>query len=595
MRALVDELDRERRATWPRWLGLAAVLVAGAVAVVAVTRPRAPVCAGAEQHWIGVWDPGHKAALAGRFAAVGAATAWPEVEHGLDGYTSSWSDMRTQACVATRVHGEQSEKVMDLRLACLDDRLGEVAALVGQLDRLDAQVARKAAAATAALAPLATCANTVALENKKPAPTGPALTAVAGETAQANALRIVGRYTEALVVANAAVLAGLALGYEPALADALVTQAAVQGVLHQVDEAHASLHRAAVAALAGRHDARLAEAFLQLATVSGSLQERPAEAHQWLSLAEAAIARAGGSDALESDLAYARMVLLRVEGRWAELEAAAGRSLALAERVHGGHDYLGRIAGSLNALALAQKHLGREDEAIVTFARAFAALAPENVRNRLGVADNLNGALFQRARFVEALGIAEHFLPVSRSVLGPTHPATLQLLMSSGYSLCWLGHCPEAASRFEEILAAPDKNVDTDLRKLSLAMLARSRLDAGRPADALALLERRARLLPLDEDDLTIRGEAELALGRQREARVDFAHVLGLLAGATHVRERVWRARVKLDLARLATPNEARALAARAAEDVMIRGEQPDVMAWLGAPVRAQAAALLRQ
>lgn len=56
----------------------------------------------------------------GAFSATRAA---------LDLYASGWVMMRTEACEATRLRGDQPEAVMGLRMACLDERLRSLAAL----------------------------------------------------------------------------------------------------------------------------------------------------------------------------------------------------------------------------------------------------------------------------------------------------------------------------------------------------------------------------------------------------------------------------------------------------------------------------------
>ena len=44
----------------------------------------------------------------------------------LDQYAVDWSNQYKDACEATRVRGEISEDVLDLRMACLGDRLKEL-------------------------------------------------------------------------------------------------------------------------------------------------------------------------------------------------------------------------------------------------------------------------------------------------------------------------------------------------------------------------------------------------------------------------------------------------------------------------------------
>ena len=66
----------------------------------------------------------------------------------LASYSSEWKEMRTEACRATRVTGEQSERMLDLRMSCLDRRLTELEALTALFsDEADPDVVDNAARA----------------------------------------------------------------------------------------------------------------------------------------------------------------------------------------------------------------------------------------------------------------------------------------------------------------------------------------------------------------------------------------------------------------------------------------------------------------
>ncbi|MEM6990121.1 MAG: serine/threonine-protein kinase, partial [Myxococcota bacterium] len=78
-----------------------------------------------------VWDEDTKEALhAATVARPGGAEEWPRIEAHLDAYTTSWSEQRRDACLATQVRGEASEDLLDRRMACLSRRRGALAALV---------------------------------------------------------------------------------------------------------------------------------------------------------------------------------------------------------------------------------------------------------------------------------------------------------------------------------------------------------------------------------------------------------------------------------------------------------------------------------
>jgi hypothetical protein len=100
------------------------------------------------------------------FVATGAPYAADAVRgasEALDAYAGAWASMHTEACEATRVRGEQSEELLDLRMECLARRLEETRALVEVLARADAPVVVRAAQAARSLSPLEGCANVAAL------------------------------------------------------------------------------------------------------------------------------------------------------------------------------------------------------------------------------------------------------------------------------------------------------------------------------------------------------------------------------------------------------------------------------------------------
>ena len=125
----------------------AALVVTSGVAIHAAVVRTATQCRGAEGQLASVWDEGRQRAIHRAFAATGkpyAEDAWKTVSAAFEAYTRRWVAMRTEACEATRRRGEQSEEMLDLRMACLDQRLREVAALSTALTEADAQVVVKA-------------------------------------------------------------------------------------------------------------------------------------------------------------------------------------------------------------------------------------------------------------------------------------------------------------------------------------------------------------------------------------------------------------------------------------------------------------------
>ena len=214
MTALVDALARDpSRRRKQVALGAAAVaaLGGGAVAFALSRGAGEPPCPAADAQLAGAWDPAVRAAVERAFAQSGAPYADASakgVEGVLDRYRADWLAMRTDACRATRVRREQSEHVLDLRVACLDRRANELRALTSLLAAGgDPHHVEKAVEAASSLTPLATCADTAALLAPGADSTDPAQRAHRGELRarldKLVALDRLGRAKEAIAPARA--------------------------------------------------------------------------------------------------------------------------------------------------------------------------------------------------------------------------------------------------------------------------------------------------------------------------------------------------------------------------------------------------------
>jgi len=183
MTALVAELGRDPG----RYRARIAAVSAGALAIAAGAAlvgwrihagATAEPCARDDAPFAGVWDDGVRAALEHAFAATGAPYAESSAHRAsalLDRYRDDWIAMRGEACRATRVRGEQSQHVLDLRDSCLDQHLGELRALTSLLTTaVDAKTVERAVDAASALPPLPACADTAALLQPGVEPTDPA-------------------------------------------------------------------------------------------------------------------------------------------------------------------------------------------------------------------------------------------------------------------------------------------------------------------------------------------------------------------------------------------------------------------------------------
>jgi serine/threonine protein kinase len=134
MEALLRALDYDPKASRTRWLaGLAALTVVGggAASVWWLVHAESKRCEPTPALLRGVWDPHVHSELHEAFLATGdprAEDSWVAVKSSLDEWVQEWLDFRALACDATHVSGEASEELLAQRYACLDERLGKVAA-----------------------------------------------------------------------------------------------------------------------------------------------------------------------------------------------------------------------------------------------------------------------------------------------------------------------------------------------------------------------------------------------------------------------------------------------------------------------------------
>ena len=128
MREVVRALKRDhRRVRFAMILAGTAVVGAG-LGAWTMYRPSADACADAPVHRTAVWNASTRAGVK---AGLGTAPWAARTLDALDAASRGWEISYRSVCEATRVHGSQSDALLQLRMRCLDrnlDRLGALAA-----------------------------------------------------------------------------------------------------------------------------------------------------------------------------------------------------------------------------------------------------------------------------------------------------------------------------------------------------------------------------------------------------------------------------------------------------------------------------------
>ncbi|PRP96165.1 serine/threonine-protein kinase [Enhygromyxa salina] len=555
MRGLLAILERDPAAIRNR-IALAALTV-GALSLAVwgfVDKPEPaaePVCAGAEQRLAGAWDPSRRAALEQAFTSSGvplAGQALPAVLTSLDDYAAQWQAMYTDACQATHVRGEQSAALLDLRMACLEDRKLGLDALVEVLLEPDATVIENSYIAVTKLRPLEICADHEVLRARVPPPQGPAAVErvehIGRELSRARARRDAGDHERALTIAREAQSGAALTEYTPIQAAARIEVGKCLIDAGSYEEAEATLREGFYRALSVGDDEASADAATALVQVTGDRRQDFVAAHNWAGIADAIL------DRHDDQRSRARVELQYLVGvvHWrqgelersrTELQAALELALALGDdewlleaRVHKGlgstlwalgkHDEAAEqfqlvvdtlvhelgpghpeVGSALNNLASAHFSQGKLDLAEQEFLRtigvyelSYKTVAADgteiidhpslaNTLNNLAVVYTKRGKLEQaRDTHMRVLGIHER-------TLGPEHPELANSWSNLGRVLRQLHDFEGAADYYARAYERRTKALGPEHSDTmtSLAGLALTQIDLGERDQGLASFE----------------------------------------------------------------------------------------------------------
>jgi len=505
--AMVHALERasapRRRAAVALALGALAV---SATAVGSLRRSSADlaVCEVNQVAFAGVWDAALRARVEQRFRATrhqNALETFGLISRRLDGFEHQWRAMRQASCEATLVRGEQPERVMALRAACLDRALAGTKALVGVL--VDADAASMDRLASAAPASLAPCADPAALLSVAAAlPEDPSLRAKIEEVgvglAINRALITASRGPEALEQAQSMLELARLTEHPPAIAAATAQLGRAYNRMPSPSQSALGedLLNESIRLAAAAGDDRLVAAtssFLLFRISYG--QTRVQEAEAMLPAVEALVERAGNRPEDRMNLLMGRYAILfrryQLEGAMLALEEV----IRLAEDAEGEFKRLGVIAAAevghvytelerfaeaevveqraadgmrrlfganhpqmmtaLGNLSIVQSKAGHREQALASIAeyqRIAALMPPDEPR--------LKYLEFAESRVWRITGDCAQAVPLLRKALerftaadGPDHPQTTNVINDLGVCLAATNQVSEGIAFLERALA----------------------------------------------------------------------------------------------------------------------------------------------
>jgi tetratricopeptide (TPR) repeat protein len=491
---LLGLLERDPAQVRRRRLSATALLLlvvgSGTLAWFSWHQRQAGLCTGASERLRGIWDASRQDAILKAFLATQRSYApdtWRRVHDALDVYSTAWRDMHQSTCEATRIRGEQSESVMSLRMACLDNRLQELAALTEVFTDADATVVEKAISATSALRGLEGCADVEALMAEVTPPedqaTRQSVDTARAQLARVKALTEAGKFKQALMLATEVSGRAVALGYPPLYAEALFMRAWTQLIAGENQGVPELLQQALWLAHAARHDRIAAAASVRLMGYH-SAHGPPEEARRWEQFARASLDRLRENGELRAIFHNNRGLALYQQGNFAEAYEAFDKAFALAEQELGAANAM-TLRYATNSVA-ALGNLDRIDET----QRAFEMLTHLGETN-LGPLhpflsqplSNLSNLYAFQGRFTDARRLLDRVRVIGQQAYGQRseewaqfHIAYGDLEAAEGHDTEALGHYEEAAHLFRELAGTESLELLQALVKEADAQTALGRL-----------------------------------------------------------------------------------------------------------------------
>ena len=441
-------------------VGLCGALVWGASRSSASAAP----CTEARRHLDGRWDSEKKGEVRDAILATEVAWAeptWDGVEARLDAYAEQWVTIHTETCEATRVHGEQTDAVLDLRMHCLQRRAAELGALTDRLSEADEETVTQALPALGSLRSPDTCNDIETLLAVAPCPTDPAtreaLDRVSGEVARAEALRATGDYLAGLDVAREAAGRAAELSYRPLEAEARLVEGRL--LTSNSKDGLDTFYRALWAAEAGRDDASAVRAATELANTHTDRAEFE-QAARWIAHARALLERSGGDETMEIELARVQAELSHETGDYTQALETWEQVVAAIERTQGETPLLASYLGEMGATL---ETLHRLEEANAARTRSLAVFEQNLGPDHPEVAEAINqlaGTLTAQGEPARSKELHERALSIRERAFGPDHYSVAVSLTNLGTTHLGLGEVDRAVAvleRAEAIMRAANR------------------------------------------------------------------------------------------------------------------------------------------
>jgi tetratricopeptide (TPR) repeat protein len=537
--ALADD-PTVRRRRLARWVSGALVLsigIGGAATMLVGNRP----CRDADRKLVGIWDDDRRAEIRAAMLATDvpyAEVAEARVRGLIDGYTQAWIEAHDGACAATKIYGEQSEELLDARIACLDGVRGELAATLDLLATADARAVERAVRAVGALRPVAECGPDEELLAIDRAPTDAASVesrrGIEESIARGAALIHAGKAADGLAVIEPAVEEARRLGYRPLIAQAIGALSDATSEVGDTPLARAQALEALGAALASNSRRVAIRLLVSLAYLDGYVLSNWKAGHEWVALGSALNSTMDDPIA-ELGLLNVEGIVYVVAGEFEIGEQLADRAVAIQRELDPEDLRLTRLLGNLGAVLASR---GRYAKAQAYFVEALAKheemLGPDHP-DTLSIATNLAVVEMRTGDFSTGLARVERVAEAQARLLGAEHGEVANTLNNLASAYRQDGQIDRAIAVHERVIALR-KRIHGDVSlpvAQSESNLVNALLAAKRPTEARAHLDRaltiRRQLLAADHPEILAGHTAEAAVLR---AEGDVAGALAVIDAA---------------------------------------------------------------
>ena len=406
-------------------------------------------CRGSEHKFVGSWDEPQKERIRQAFLSTQlpyAEDTWERVAVALDRYRDNWVKARTEACQATMIRGEQTEQMMDLKMACLSTRLTAFQELTHILATPDPKVLEKAVRAAATLAPLEHCTDETALTSQvKPAAPGvkkrvQKLREQLVKVQMQHSMGIFKPKQTARIVAQAR-----KINYLPLLSEALYLMAEQHEEAMHFEQAEKTLTEVIRQAASIQYSDMLAKAYVEMVWLVGYKQSRHEEGFANALAAEAFVSFAQNEKQLHAQLLRNMGSIYASKGDFLQAQKMAQKALSYVGKYFKPNDPL--VATTINNLGIAYGQLGDDAQAALYLGKAVkkwtAALGHQHPQRAISMS-NLGNILSRQGKYKQAIDMHSQAHQIQKKVYGEKHAWVGFCLVNLANSLLGAGRFQQA-------------------------------------------------------------------------------------------------------------------------------------------------------